>query len=100
MKAGAFTPAIHATRVAAHAASVRSMKAGAFTPAILEGAPGSDRAFPSLNEGRGFHPRDPRVCSVRTATVIVERSMKAGAFTPAIHPVALGRTPRWLRAAQ
>ena len=49
-----------------------------------------------LNEGGGFHPRNPYSINVRN-TYIRVRSMKAGAFTPAI-PAA--RTPCRVSAAR
>ena len=59
------------------------MKAGAFTP-----PQSTERALcpfdeQSLNEGGGFHPRNPGDQRAAPAQVSV-RSMKAGAFTPAI----------------
>ena len=59
MKAGAFTPAILWLPSSDSTYMVRSMKAGAFTPAI-RATGGSRRAVRrSLNEGGGFHPRNP-----------------------------------------
>ena len=92
MKAGAFTPAIPATPNSVVVTFGRSMKAGAFTPAIR---------WPTwcasilLNEGGGFHPRNPvGDCGGREGGGFhprrrrlegaPPRSMKAGAFTPAI----------------
>ena len=59
MKAGAFTPAIPAVLRAGGVPPARSMKAGAFTPAILGHARPSQCRRSSLNEGGGFHPRNP-----------------------------------------
>ena len=63
MKAGAFTPAIPAGAAASSVrVRMRSMKAGAFTPAILLQCrkTGCGRSSATLNEGGGFHPRNPR----------------------------------------
>ena len=62
MKAGAFTPAIPSRCCDGNAVDhQRSMKAGAFTPAI-QGKPAVTAAFDEpLNEGGGFHPRNPCV---------------------------------------
>ena len=90
------------------------MKAGAFTPAIPLDTRRTCSGRPALNEGGGFHPRDPRpprptadascCCPAplnegggfhprdplesrpfANGTDATTRSMKAGAFTPAIH---------------
>ena len=65
------------------------MKAGAFTPATRLGAAEPGQLAP-LNEGGGFHPRNPRRAD-RTADDGT-RSMKAGAFTPAT-PVPISDAP-------
>ena len=84
MKAGAFTPAILAGGFAVGPVDVhRSMKAGAFTPAIPFGMRAGLMPSEPLNEGGGFHPRNPSV--IPLARLRRRRSMKAGAFTPAIH---------------
>ena len=85
------------------------MKAGAFTPATLIVMPSARGRVHPLNEGGGFHPRNPeweglspddelrsmKAGAFTPATlgtpfdvyeVDVDRSMKAGAFTPATHP--------------
>ena len=62
MKAGAFTPAIppdHDGQL--RLAGLRSMKAGAFTPAIQFIVTDIDVPSSALNEGGGFHPRNPIV---------------------------------------
>ena len=60
MKAGAFTPATPLPpdlrrRLVEH----RSMKAGAFTPATPITSLAERTGAPALNEGGGFHPRNP-----------------------------------------
>ena len=82
MKAGALTPATPATVAVPAAGLQRSMKAGAFTPATPGSTPAAGRCSAgALNEGGGFHPRNP----VGGGEALLEprRSMKAGAFTPA-----------------
>ena len=74
------------------------MKAGAFTPAIPgeAGGHGETRSPPSaLNEGGGFHPRNPCCQPGFIPSRSYDRSMKAGAFTPAIHrgPSPIGMRP-------
>ena len=64
------------------------MKAGAFTPAIRAGGVSMTDTPSPLNEGGGFHPRDPALLD-QHRLALVDRSMKAGAFTPAI--------PSWVR---
>ena len=64
---------------------MRSMKAGAFTPAILRSEPAVPHIALALNEGGGFHPRNPRL-QIGAMGAALHRSMKAGAFTPAIPP--------------
>ena len=62
MKAGAFTPATPASLIVGRGSQSRSMKAGAFTPAT----PATMTLLGiglvltvTLNEGGGFHPRNP-----------------------------------------
>ena len=45
-----------------------------------------------INEGGGFHPRNPRTAHGQRMHYIY-RSMKAGAFTPAIPSVPVWREP-------
>ena len=49
-----------------------------------------------LNEGGGFHPRNPARRGLLSWSAL-HRSMKAGAFTPAIHPRPLvsSNGPSW-----
>ncbi len=61
------------------------MKAGAFTPATPRTAWSGRRAILALNEGGGFHPRNPGH-EGDSCHQIGPRSMKAGAFTPATPP--------------
>ena len=61
MKAGAFTPAILQASEPPAGVFLRSMKAGAFTPAIRGCQPLLGLICPPLNEGGGFHPRNPCV---------------------------------------
>ena len=84
MKAGAFTPAIPGSTPRPRARAQRSMKAGAFTPAIRF-ISHSGGLHSALNEGGGFHPRNPPGPE-RAVGPHGQRSMKAGAFTPAIPP--------------
>ena len=60
MKAGAFTPAIRSYgQHLPPCGHNRSMKAGAFTPAIPINVSVAGRNVSTLNEGGGFHPRNP-----------------------------------------
>ena len=86
MKAGAFTPAIRCPSRRRPDHHARSMKAGAFTPAIPAIGQCKNQNPYALNEGGGFHPRNPAQVPMRV-TRNSWRSMKAGAFTPAIPDV-------------
>ena len=59
------------------------MKAGAFTPATPDTQTTRSEGRSSLNEGGGFHPRNP--CGGGVDGHRTRRSMKPGAFTPATH---------------
>ena len=63
------------------------MKAGAFTPAILDGSGGHlPRNCNTLNEGGGFHPRNPGPVpdNRHPPRVAIAPLNEGGAFTPAI----------------
>ena len=65
MKAGAFTPATRQPVLRPPQGLVRSMKAGAFTPATQRPARALGAKAEPLNEGGGFHPRNPRMLGAR-----------------------------------
>ena len=91
MKAGAFTPATLHQAGGGHPQALRSMKAG-LSPPQPTAPSGASRAPGPLNEGGGFHPRNP--ATVPPLPPVRHRSMKAGAFTPATRDFAEPLPPR------
>ena len=57
------------------------MKAGAFTPAIRQGKKWRPDVMRPLNEGGGFHPRNPALLVAPTGPVLASLN-EGGGFHP------------------